>query len=365
MALNVTCVVRENACTIPDIELTNYPEMNHLEIQPKGATTQEIDRLILSTKNGYPAFTTIPTEILPKFPKLQMLLIKSGLTSLSSNDWQYAEHLPALYLFNLRIIKLLPNTFKGLNELEILSFSLSDLEILLRNAFVGLNDLSLLDLSQNKIHTIEDGALDLPRLKKLDLHSNLLRTLSESVFCKLPQLIDLDLSYNTLTHIGRSLECPQNLKKVVLLSNLIKDVDLMEMARLPSLEHLDLTSSGFLFTSANQYRLPFIVENSTVVTLEVFGTDLHNPFHFEHLRTFHNLKHLVMEDTPFIHFNYTGEKIRQFLPNLYTLRVVPRQPVDMKRIEKLKLILNDQRIEVVNVTARDYVILFPENALEL
>lgn len=361
LSLNVSCVPRDKSCTISEIELSNNTELNHLEISINGSTTEEIDRLILATKMGHPAFASIPK--LPKFPNLEMLMIKSGLKGLSSNDWRYSARLNGLYLFNLHLIKLFPNTFKGLNELQVLALSLSSVEIILRDAFTGLNNLTLLDLSQNHIYLMEDGALALPKLKKLDLHNNRLTTLSESVFCKLPQLKDIDLSYNTLTHIGRSLECPQNLKKVSLIKNIIRDLDLVEIAMLPRLEHLDLTGSGFSFTSSSHQRPPIVVENSSLVTLDVFGTDLNNPSHFEQLSAFYNLKHLIMGDTPFSHFNYTGEIVRKFLPNLYTIRVVPVYPVDLKKLEKLKLILSAQNIQVENVTIRDYVIVFPENEI--
>lgn len=264
-------------------------------------------------------FTTIPTEIFESFPNLVYFALKTDLEVISPNDWQNATSLIELRLYGHNVTVLRAHSFNAiaLEKLQILRLSYSQLNTIERDAFVGLNNLTLLDLTDNKIHTIEDGAFDLPRVTTLYMAFNELTTLSDSTFCKLPNLQEVKLQYNSLKHIGRSLYCLTNIGQIYLDSNSIEDINLLEFVKLPRLSTLSLKKSGFSFdvTSDNVTT----VENTSLKTLDLSANNLTNVLDLQKLNIFQGLSNLHLNGNLYKDFDYEEKNLRKIFPNLTSL----------------------------------------------
>lgn len=114
--------------------------------------------------------------------------------------------------------------------------------------FAPLSNLETLSLRGNDILTVHPEALDLARLKMLDLSYNKLVKLHEHVFSKLPSLNYLDLSFNSINDpsLGMSFESI-HLQTLNLSSNkltIFKSKDL-------KVQTVDLSNNSFFSLSVN------------------------------------------------------------------------------------------------------------------
>lgn len=197
-------------------------------------------------------FDYIPTEIFDIFPNLEVCTIATSLRHILQTGWQDTTNLEELELKDTQV-ELYAYIFKGLNRLRKFYINwkpgTGTVQRIRKVVFTGMNNLTDLYLRNNEIHTIDDGAFNLPNLIKLDLRNNKLRTLYDLSFCTLPNLGGLTLRNNQLTHLGQSLSCLTNIVYLDLYNNSIKDIDLFKLAKLTRLRILNLKSSGFSFRS--------------------------------------------------------------------------------------------------------------------
>lgn len=292
-------------------------KVDRLEFDYNYGSRDTITNFQLGTTS--PGFTTIPTEIFESFPNLVYFALKTDLEVISPNDWQNATSLIELRLYGHNVTVLRAHSFNAnaLEKLQILRLSYSQLNTIQRDAFVGLNNLTLLDLTDNKIHTIEDGAFDLHRVTKLYMAFNELTTLSDSIFCKLPNLQEVKLQYNLLKHIGRSLYCLTNIGQIYLDSNSIEDINLLEFVKLPQLSTLSLRKSGFSFDATSDNVTT--VENTSLKTLDLSANNLTNVLDLQKLNIFQGLSNLHLNGNLYKDFDSGEDYLRNIFPNLTSL----------------------------------------------
>ena len=122
--------------------------------------------------------------------------------------------------------------FNDLQKLQMLNMSRNPMERIGEDtfSFLELASLGHLDLSHCDINRIEDGAIDLPHLKYLDLSWNKLTQIHKDSFRMLVDLNTLDLSHNQLTMLDQVPYLPE-IKVLNLDHNLISYVSVREEIR--------------------------------------------------------------------------------------------------------------------------------------
>jgi hypothetical protein len=155
----------------------------------------------------------------------------NALTVLTTNFFSQMPQLKRLHLDYNRIAAIKEGTFTGLGSLEALTISNNKLghefALNLHALLAPLSALRVLDLSRNPLmRTVgamfgnSAGSLEViqmsqasiyelhattfqgcTQLKRLDLHDNGIRSLSEKLFCSLEGLETLDISYNLLAEL--------------------------------------------------------------------------------------------------------------------------------------------------------------------
>lgn len=353
----------KNVCYIHKLSVSQPAKQNfffHVDY----ATPNEIDEVHFAPSTG--AYKTptasdiayIPREIFIAFPNLAIFDISTNISELTPGDFNHAFNLTMLNLQdnNLKIIKagiftshpseisknadgLFPlhklielgfsfsniseieaNSFNGLTNLEQLHLQYNKLRVIRRESFAGLPSLNFIDLRDNGIETIEDGALDLPKVADIHLAYNKLTQLSDTMFNKLPSLTHIALDGNGLNHIGRSLYRLPKVEKISLDWNQIEDIDLAAFAQLPSLRELRLDSAGAIFATTNLDDAQHW--NSSLKRLHINNNKLPDATELSKLRIFPNLDYLGLMNNAFINLDVGNDRtLKDILPSLHTLYI--------------------------------------------
>ena len=116
----------------------------------------------------------------------------------------------------------------------------NQIEVIGENSFSNLRMCFVLDLRQNRIHTIEDGALDdLVSLKRLQLDDNAIEELRQDVFVGLINCMYLTLDTNNIHTIHRgALDGLQSLTELILTRNKLTILRSHTFTRLTKLRRL-------------------------------------------------------------------------------------------------------------------------------
>lgn len=276
------------------INIDEALEKDQLEFDHNSGNISIISNVNLSTKKGYSGLTEFPFEIFQVFPNITGISVESNLQDILQPHWQKA--------LNLKGLKLERN----------------QLTIIRRQMFVGLDKLLILELRFNKIHKIENDALDFPHLWVLNLSHNKLTTLSNTVFSKIPKLAILNMHDNQLTHIGRSIYSLRKLSWIDLHRNYIDDIDLAELSKLPLLNSFILWSSGFSFDMRKKQDDSFV--NTSLDQLDISINNLTNVDDLSQLSVFKGLTSLFLAGNRFTNLEkLSAEYIKGILPNLKIL----------------------------------------------
>jgi len=201
--------------------------------------TRKVNEISLINKR----LKTIPKSI-AEFKDLEKLnLSRNKLTTISDEICQL-KHLRKLVLFR-NLIKKLPEAISNLENLEILDLSYNNLEeltnsfkylkflkkiFLHKNEFLSfprevcnLKSLETLSfnnklISKKKIQEIPIDIGNLKNLRVLELQSNYIKTLPDSI-CQLDRLEELNISRNRIEELPNSISFLSNLKSLVLFKN--------------------------------------------------------------------------------------------------------------------------------------------------
>ncbi|KAL3887309.1 hypothetical protein ACJMK2_027251 [Sinanodonta woodiana] len=153
------------------------------------------------------------------------------ISTIHSSAFQKLSQLVVLDLSNnlLKGEDLHANVFDELKQLKVLSLEGNPLKIIRQGTFdfFYLASIENLDLSHCDIHNLEDRAIDLPRLKHLDLSWNRLQSLNPEALRMMGDLETLDLSHNDISQISVLPFLPV-LNTLILDNNGIRNVDIRE-----------------------------------------------------------------------------------------------------------------------------------------
>lgn len=147
-----------------------------------------------------------------------LTLSDNKLERIPSSIFSRAVNLIELNLDGNEILHLENDAFNGLHQLYYLSLNRNRLITLKSYAFSGAPHLNDLRLEYNEIEVLEMGVFDLPDLMFLYLGHNQLKIIPDDSF-KNTQLIGLDLQSNQITHLGNSIYDLKTLRTLILLNN--------------------------------------------------------------------------------------------------------------------------------------------------
>lgn len=220
-----------------------YPMIGNISNMSHGFNldikTRKVNEISLINKR----LKTIPKSI-AEFKDLEKLnLSRNKLTTISDEICQL-KHLRKLVLLR-NLIRKLPEAISNLENLEILDLSYNNLEeltnsfkylkflkkiFLHKNEFLSfprdvcnLKSLETLSfnnklISKKKIQEIPIDIGNLKNLRVLELQSNYIKTLPDSM-CKLDKLEELNISRNSIEELPNSISFLSNLKSLVLFKN--------------------------------------------------------------------------------------------------------------------------------------------------
>lgn len=223
-------------------------------------------------------------------------LSSNQLKMIPGNVFTEATRLEEIVLSQNQINIVEDHAFNGLSNLQYIYLNDNLLTILSPNTFAGAENLLGLSLENNKIETIEEGALNLAKLKSIFLSNNRIRRLSDNIFAGAPNLFGITISANQLETIGQSLYHLRRLNALILDQNRIEDIDLNALARLPELLQISLRESGFKFGKSIE-RAP--TRSSKVTFLDISKNKLSDSDVLQRLDVFTHLEELKMEENNF------------------------------------------------------------------
>lgn len=274
-----------------------------------------------------------------------------NLTKIKRTAFSGATALFEIDLDNNQILYIGENAFIDLGNLTTLSLTRNNLTVIRVNTFAGAFELKRLHLNHNKIHAIEDGALNLPNLEHLLLQNNKLKTLSPSLFVGTPQLKEAVFEENELEQIGEAFAPLKQLRILVLDYNQIDDINLSKLAKLSELNHLSLRKSGYKPISDNEYdaggdNSSYESSSSPVEVLELAENGLMNSEHIMHqLTIFPNIEILNLEFNEFTHLGYVYE-FNKWFPKLKIINLA-FNPLHCKWVETYGDYLKMHNIKVL------------------
>ncbi|XP_055318967.1 carboxypeptidase N subunit 2-like [Sitodiplosis mosellana] len=169
-----------------------------------------------------------------------LTLSDNKLERIPSGIFSRAVNLIELNLDGNLILHLENDAFNGLHQLYYLSLNRNRLITLKSYAFSGAPHLTDLRLEYNEIEVLENGVFDLPDLMFLYLGHNQLKIIPDDCF-KNTQLIGLDLQSNQITQLGNSIYDIKTMRTLILLDNdQISDLNstrIAEMNRLVEIKY--------------------------------------------------------------------------------------------------------------------------------
>ena len=177
---------------------------------------------------------------------------------------------------NNRITRIKEDAFQNMVNLITLNLSGNQLRHITEGSFRGLSKLEILYLSSNRLESIEQGFQDLPALKRLDLTSNRVSTITQYTFRNLQNIRFLILSENSITHIDRrAFQALNNIMYLVLKGNPLGNIDDI-VFNSPLLSYVDFSECALRYVPKglpNSLRyLQLRRNNMTLIHREAFDT---------------------------------------------------------------------------------------------
>jgi Leucine-rich repeat (LRR) protein len=220
LSLNEQCKLEAEICSCVEPYLFGKIQMNCFE----STSLNKSIRLSFETLTNLPSNTT---SIVLKI-KNKLIHQLDTMTSKATNS---TRRVTSLTLEDCKISHIFPNSFSTLNSLQELYLSMNDIETLAENSFKGLES----------------------TLKKLELHSNRIKSLSHHLFSDLLLLDYLDLRVNEMNSF---VWCGSvaDLKTLYLTSNKLKQVRKGFFANLKSLDLLGLSGNEIEHIEINSFN---------------------------------------------------------------------------------------------------------------
>lgn len=135
-----------------------------------------------------PLMYYMPHNIFKYFSNLTELKIMSEvptLLAIPSKEFVYLKQLKSVQIFGQKVRTLLPETFKGATNIELLLLPSNHIESIHSDAFDGLENVQFLDLSGNLLKTLPKGVFDdLKQLWVFNLANNRLIFVIDDTFKK-------------------------------------------------------------------------------------------------------------------------------------------------------------------------------------
>lgn len=341
---DVTFKIPEHECFIDDT--ITLEENETLSIQQPNRDV-EITKITFAKPSMLPEFPLIIFQIFPNL--IDVHLIFTGIEVLEEDDFMNATslnrlhlelnnietisrtafikavHLKQLILPGNRIRQIEDFAFEKLINLEKLDLQQNNLTTLREHIFTGGDNLVEIYLNDNQIESIEDGVFYLKKLQKIYLQDNRLKALSTDLLTGAQVLFGIDLSHNQLISIDNIFDKCSNLTVLGLNYNHIETIDLIEFANIPSLMILSLEGNKITFDDAdeNDDHLKNKLLLSSKTHLEYLNLDSNNLSAsniLQHLRVFHALKFLDLDDNQFTKIN-DFKKIRHFFPRFIQINL--------------------------------------------
>lgn len=316
--------------------------------------------------------TQVPSFILKKFPKLEMLrMMNTGIKELNADNFANGNGLKELdlrrnnitsipsevfaNLTNLRHINLAhnliddikPGAFDHLPVLKTLFLSNNKLEIIATNSLPKTGNITELYLGSNVIRFFAGDALNSTKLETLSLENNVLSSLPDDTFDKMLALEKLDLGGNDLKKIGNLLK---KCKKVYSLRlsdnpNLI-DVDIFNLTnQLPELSYLHLANTGYKFPSEHKEDNDE-VDNYALTHLDLSANQLSNPRILFHLEHFKSLKTLILSNNSFKTIDQLAT-VKTMFPRMETINLNKNENIDADWLRRTKTSLRSLRVRII------------------
>lgn len=312
-SLNVEYVPNQMFTTFPNLRGLSMNATNLTELLPEdfaGAMN------LISLTLDHNKWKIIRSDVFSPLTEMERSSLRSAAVEQIDLKFEYPLHkLTLLQLHGNEISEIEDYSFYGLNRLENLCLIGNQLTVIRRKTFAGLPKLGILDLEQNRIRTIEDGALDLPQLQFLILARNELKRLSNDIFVKLPALLLLELEQNRLEHIGQSLHELANIDTICLEDNRIQDLDLTALAKLPYLTMLSLAKSGLklsTITIENGH-----IWNSSLIDLDLSYNNISDATELNKLTIFPRIRSLNLNGNSLTDLEVGSQKtLKNILPSL-------------------------------------------------
>lgn len=315
-------IVNPFACYICEPLTLNSKDTLHIDSDINATEIVSVNFWLPWTPRYQWKIDHIPREIFKRFRNLKKLLLPGQIQSISADDFVDATHLedvelsngiksipdsvfvhsPKLRRVNLsrnKIQRIASNAFANVGNLQYLHLDYNRLTGVDASMFRGIRHLAVLTLSNNKIERIDDGALDLPELREIDLSNNKLRTMSNMTLSRCIHLQHIQLKANELQSIGQTLYRLSHLRHVNMDRNHIVDIRLDSFAHLEHLEHLSMQYNGrqkfdaladvdvdvdATATNSDVSNVKNVPSKSSIRELFLAGNELKNPQILRYLR---------------------------------------------------------------------------------
>lgn len=279
---------------------------------------------MVSTTN----LTFIPPEIFSKFPNMMHLNLRIGMHDVSAATFDKADKLKTL-LMKRNYVYVLPHAvftrmpdieeinmednqlshiddgaFSGLDKLHILNLFGNYLTVLRAGTFTGAINLRNLNCGFNAIETIEEGALNLPKLEEILIFNNKIKHLSNTVFAGAPKLLNIDLKQNLLETIGQSFFSLTKLHQLQLSGNDdITDLNILAFSTMPALNYLGLENLGLRGISSQFTAVDQGPTKSPLTTLSLSHNRLSSVDFLNKISIFKKLEKIYVDQNAFVRWD--------------------------------------------------------------
>ncbi|XP_065359539.1 leucine-rich repeat-containing protein 15 [Calliphora vicina] len=212
-----------------ELKSINLPNYRNLEILT--ISDNLIEKL---TSNSFKQLTSMQ----------ELIIISSPLNHIDDRTFESMTDLKNLNLSANSLEKLTPDVFAGLTRLIQLDLNSNDLVELAPLQFQHLVKLQNLDISRNSLKSLNSKNFkNLVNLRKLYIYGNEIEEVKANTFDNLVALDTLDLSYNSLEHLDADVfgsHTLPRLRKLLLKSNNLKSLHPLAFTSLPFLQYLSL-----------------------------------------------------------------------------------------------------------------------------
>lgn len=309
---------------------------------------------LISTTN----LTFIPQEIFSKFPNLIHLNLRIGMHDLSPATFAEAAKIKTLFMKRNYVVVLphgvfarMPEleevnmqdnqlshiddgAFSGLDKMQTLNLYGNYLTVLRAGTFAGAINLRNLNCGFNAIETIEEGALNLPKLEEILFFNNKIKHLSNTVFVGAPKLLNIDLKQNLLETIGQSFFTLTKLHQLQLSGNdHIADLNILAFSTLPSLSYLGLENLGLRGISSQFTVVDQGPTKSPLTTMSLSHNRLASVDFLNKISIFKKLEKIYVDQNAFVRWNDDDvAEVKKMFPHI-ELIVTKSNPWDKQWLE--------------------------------